>query len=129
MCYKGTELKNTQSFGSWLKAAREESGVSQGALAEALGVKQPIISRMENGLKSKITRSEAASIAKVLGVPTSEVEAAAGINNRLALIDTSQLPATIAEDVAFISSLTPEEYAEIVAPMFAALRRALESRG
>lgn len=75
-------MNHNENFGAWLRKTREEAGVSQGALAIALGVKQPVISRMENGLKSKISREEADVVAQTLCVPASDVYAAAGITTR-----------------------------------------------
>jgi transcriptional regulator with XRE-family HTH domain len=74
-------MNHYQNFGVWLRKAREEAGVSQGALAVALGVKQPVISRMENGLKSKISRDEANLIAQTLRIPIDDVYEAAGITS------------------------------------------------
>jgi transcriptional regulator with XRE-family HTH domain len=53
------------TFGERLREARKEKGLSQGALAKIVGVKQPTIAELESEGKGS---SKAALIAKALGV-------------------------------------------------------------
>lgn len=68
-----------RTFGMWLKKARQAAGVSQIALAEALTVKQPVVSRLENGLRARLTRSQVEIIAAMVQRPSEEALEAAGL--------------------------------------------------
>jgi transcriptional regulator with XRE-family HTH domain len=70
----------TESFGEWLKFARESAGVSQRALAERIGIKQPVLSRIENGLQAKMSRDQVLDIAAALGVSTEKALKQAGLS-------------------------------------------------
>lgn len=72
----------TTGFGEWLRREREAAGVSQRDLANAIGVKQPVLSRLENGLKVKLSRRQVEEIADALRVPEPEALEAAGMPSR-----------------------------------------------
>lgn len=67
------------AFGDWLRVAREEAGISQRGLAASLGIKQPVLSRMENGLKAKLSREEVIRIAEAINRTAEEALEAAGM--------------------------------------------------
>lgn len=68
------------AFGDWLRTAREQAGLSQRDFADAFGVKQPVVSRMENGLKQKLSRAEVIVIADIVNKSHKEALEAAGMD-------------------------------------------------
>lgn len=67
-------------FGEWLQKAREEAGLSQRDFADAFGVKQPVVSRMENGLRQKLSRDQVIEIADIVKKSHREALEAAGMD-------------------------------------------------
>lgn len=65
-------------FGTWFAQVRKANGLTQARVAEILGVKQPIVSRIENGLTQTITVQQAESLSPVFGLPASEILDRAG---------------------------------------------------
>lgn len=66
---KGFEMDQRKSAGEWLARTRKQRGIIQQALADAIGIKQPVLSRIENGLNQDITIEQAQAIARTLSVP------------------------------------------------------------
>lgn len=66
---------NQEKIGAFLREVRKERGLTQGQLAEALGVSQKSISRWENG-KTMPDYSLLPSICEVLGINVAELLAA-----------------------------------------------------
>lgn len=63
---------NQEKIGAFLREVRKERGLTQGQLAEALGVSQKSISRWENG-KTMPDYSLLPSICEVLGINVAEL--------------------------------------------------------
>ena len=60
---------NQEKVGKRIRGKREERGLSQKALAEAVGISPPAINRFEKGIKAP-SIDTLAKLAKVLGVST-----------------------------------------------------------
>jgi len=56
------------NIGKLIKQKREEKGLSRRELAESVGVKEAMISHIENG-KRKVSPMRAASYEQALGIP------------------------------------------------------------
>lgn len=85
-----------------LKKAREQSGLSQRALAEKMGVPQSHISKIESG-KINPTIASLIEIARILGmelmaVPKPYVAAVKGLSQAKAFADENQQPAYTLDD-------------------------------
>jgi len=73
------ESKMLTPFGKWLKARREELGLSGRALAKYAGVSSGYISQVENGKRNVPTSKILQKLAKPLKVSIGEIYRAAGI--------------------------------------------------
>lgn len=61
------EIPFTKEWGSLVRRARGDAGLSQGALAERAGISQPMVSYIESG--SSGASKAVVPIVKVLGIP------------------------------------------------------------
>lgn len=72
--------------GSLFALAREARGMTQSALADATGISQPVVSKIESGLR-RPTEDEAEIFAKVLRYPTSLFSRTEHIYKQSAIVD------------------------------------------
>ncbi len=75
MAKSGPRLRGSgrkeQVFLSLLRAVREEAGLSQKELADALGLEQTIVSKVEHGVR-RLDLLELDALCQIVGVPLEE---------------------------------------------------------
>lgn len=105
------------SFGAYLKQKRTALGLSQRAVATAIGVSHVYLSEVERGTRGPITEARQAALAQVLQVPVEEVVA----KSRPICIDTCDAPAAVQQLVLALAErvrrqdLSDEEIKKILA--------------
>lgn len=65
--------------GDWLKRMRKARRVTQGALAQAMGIQQPQVSHIERGLPYNISMDQATAIAQLFDLPLDDVARQLGV--------------------------------------------------
>jgi transcriptional regulator with XRE-family HTH domain len=61
-----------KDFGERIRSLRDQSGLSQKALGDRIGIDQSGVSRLEDGLRT-VTARELVAIGEVFGVPLAEL--------------------------------------------------------
>ena len=69
----------SEPLGNWIRRRRIAAGLSQQAFAERIGVSQPVLSRLEQGNRAKVSAELAGKIAGAFAVSLDEVLEIAGL--------------------------------------------------
>jgi len=116
--------RNVETLAKRVKLRRKQRGLSQGALAEASGLKQPDISKIELGLIQKTTAI--ARLADALGVSAKWLEFGTGSpeDPQPAELASEQVSLTLTDDAEVqlmmaMRTLMPDDRQRISAEIFA----------
>ncbi len=76
MLYESRDFKMVSQdmpFGTWVSYRRKQLGLTQADIASALKIKQPIVSKLENGTYSSLSEAQVDVLAKMLEVPLEDI--------------------------------------------------------
>lgn len=114
---EATEKRRVQQAGAWLRALREERGLTQEALAQAAGTQQQTIYRLEKGEVQRASLEDMAGIAKVMGLDLNQMGALRGVW-KLSSPGAEESPSSLATTAGLLrrrGALLPPEDQELLA--------------